>query len=107
MPSVSNHPLRRDQPAVGRTCLPDPCNDAISTSGSTAFDAMGSPDSGMGSAPAGRRSFPPEVAVHLVKIACERPDELGRSLSHWDCAELARQLTADHVVDAISPQTVQ
>jgi transposase len=61
----------------------------------------------MGNAPAARRSFPPEVAIHLVKIACERPDDVGRSLSHWDCADLARQLVADHVVDSISPQTVQ
>jgi len=56
---------------------------------------------------ADRRSFPPEVAIHLVKIACERPDEVGRSLSHWDCAELTRQLIADEVVETISPQTVQ
>jgi transposase len=61
----------------------------------------------MANAPVVRRSFPPEVAVHLIKIACERPDKLGRSLSHWDCAELARQLEADRVVDSISPQTVQ
>ncbi len=45
--------------------------------------------------------------MHLVKIACERPDDLGRSLSHWDCAELARQLVTDEVVETISPQTVQ
>ena len=51
--------------------------------------------------------FSPEVAIHLVKIACERPDDVGRSLSHWDCAELARQLVADDIVDSISPQTVQ
>lgn len=61
----------------------------------------------MQNAPADRRSFPPEVAVHLVKIACERPDKLGRSLSHWDCAELARQLKLDGAADSISPQTVQ
>ncbi len=66
-----------------------------------------SPDSRTANAPVGRRSFPPEVAVHLVKIACERPDEVGRSLSHWDCAELARRLIADRVVGSISPQTVQ
>lgn len=54
-----------------------------------------------------RPSFPPEVALHLVKIACERPDDVGRSLSHWDCAELARQLIAERVVDSISPQTAQ
>src|SRR6516164_8653694 len=61
----------------------------------------------MGNEPADRRSFPPEVAIHLVKIACERPDNVGRSLSHWDCAELARQLITDGVVESISPQTVQ
>jgi transposase len=57
-------------------------------------------------AAAGLRSFPPEVAVHLVKIACELPDRLGCSLSQWDCAELARKLVADQVVESISPQTV-
>lgn len=45
--------------------------------------------------------------MHAVKLACERPDDVGRSLSHWDCAELARQLISDGVVDSISPQTVQ
>jgi transposase len=68
---------------------------------------MAWPGSPMASAPADRRSFPPEVAIHLVKIACERPDDVGRSLSHWDCAELARQLVTDEVVGSISPQTVQ
>jgi hypothetical protein len=61
----------------------------------------------MGNERADRLSFPPEVAMHTVKIACERPDDVGRSLSHWDCAELARQLIADEVVETISPQTVQ
>lgn len=35
------------------------------------------------------------------------PEQAGRSLSQWDCAELARQLVIDDVVAAISPQTVQ
>ena len=39
--------------------------------------------------------------------ACELPEQAGRSLSQWDCAELARQLVIDEVVAAISPQTVQ
>jgi transposase len=53
------------------------------------------------------RSFPPSVALHLVKIACERPDKLGRSLSQWDCVELARQLERDGVVTSISAATVR
>src|SRR6516164_5338274 len=53
------------------------------------------------------RSFPPEVAIYVVKIACERPDVLGRSLSQWDCTEIARQLVRDGVVSSISAETVR
>jgi len=58
--------------------------------------------------PAGdaNRSFPPEAALHLVKIACELPDKLGRSLARWDCVELARQLERDGIVASISADTV-
>jgi transposase len=56
---------------------------------------------------AASRSFPPEVAIFVVKIACERPDELGRSLSQWDCTEIARQLVRDGVVSKISAETVR
>jgi len=52
------------------------------------------------------RSFPPTVALHVVKLACERPDTQGRSLSQWDSAELARELIHTGVVDTISPATV-
>ena len=45
--------------------------------------------------------------MHLIKLACEMPDQAGRSLSLWSCAELARTLRRDGVVDTISPQTVQ
>ena len=47
------------------------------------------------------------MVLHLVARACELPEQAGRSLSQWDCAELARQLVRDAVVLAISPQTVQ
>jgi transposase len=53
------------------------------------------------------RTFPPEVALHLAHLACELPEQAGRSLSQWDCTELARQLVLAEVVAAISPQTVQ
>jgi DDE superfamily endonuclease len=46
------------------------------------------------------------VALHVVKIACELPDEVGRSLSHWDSVEIARQLVDDGIVESISPDTV-
>jgi transposase len=40
-------------------------------------------------------------------MACERPDDRGRSLSFWDCREMARQLIAEGVVPSISPGTVR
>lgn len=43
----------------------------------------------------------------LVKLACERPDRLGRSLSPWGCAEWARRLEADGLVDSLSTATVR
>ena len=51
--------------------------------------------------------FSHEVAIHVVRLACERPDPLGRSLSQWDCTELARQLMADSIVEDISAATVR
>lgn len=51
--------------------------------------------------------FPPAVALHLIKLACELPDRVERSLSLWTCAELARTAVRDGVVEAISPQSVQ
>ena len=52
------------------------------------------------------RSFPPTVALPVVKLACERPATQGRRLSPWDSAELARELIGTGVVDLISPATV-
>jgi len=51
--------------------------------------------------------FPPCVAAHLIKLACELPDAAGRSLSLWTCAELAATLKRDGIVQEISPQSVQ
>jgi transposase len=45
--------------------------------------------------------------MHAVKIACERPDDCGRSLSQWDCKEIARQLARNGVVTSISTETVR
>jgi DDE superfamily endonuclease len=53
------------------------------------------------------RPFPPVIAAHLVKLACELPDKAGRSLSLWTCAELARTAIERGVVESISPQSVQ
>jgi transposase len=54
-----------------------------------------------------KEGFPPEVAIHVVRLACERPDMLSRRLSQWDCHELARQLIAEGIVEEISAATVR
>lgn len=47
------------------------------------------------------------VAAHLVKLACQLPEKSDRSLSLWTCAELARTLREEGLVESISPQSVQ
>jgi hypothetical protein len=54
-----------------------------------------------------RAGFPPEVAIHVVRLACERPDLVGRRLSQGDGTELARQLIAAGIVEEISAATVR
>src|SRR4051812_336489 len=82
---------------TGRSCGP----------GSTATERAGWPRCRIVRGRGGPGLSPPEVALHVVRLACELPEQAGRSLSQWDCAELARQLVIDDVVAAISPQTVQ
>jgi hypothetical protein len=57
-------------------------------------------------AAAPRAVFPPEVAVPGVRLACERPDLRGRSLSPWEGTALARQRLAEGMVEGISAATV-
>lgn len=45
--------------------------------------------------------------MHLIRLACDLPAGHARSLSQWDCAELARQLERDGLVGAISAETVR
>lgn len=43
----------------------------------------------------------------MAKIACEQPDDHDRSLCQWDCAEIARTLVAEGLVDGLSGETVR
>ena len=47
------------------------------------------------------------MALHTVKIACERPDTCGGSLSLWDCREIAHQLLLEGHVPSISVESVR
>jgi len=51
--------------------------------------------------------FDTEVILHVIKIACEMPEKLGRSLAMWDCHEIAAELMRTKVVDSISSETVR
>jgi len=52
-------------------------------------------------------SFPPVVQIHAVKIACERPQTCGKSLSVWDCQQIARQLQEQGIVPRIGRESVR
>jgi hypothetical protein len=51
--------------------------------------------------------FPPEVAIHVARLACARPETLGRRLSPWDGPALARPRLAEGIVAAIAAATVR
>jgi transposase len=51
--------------------------------------------------------FPPLIATHVVKLACERPDDVGCSISQWFCEDLVRQLIFEQVVKTISTETIR
>src|SRR5579863_2505534 len=51
--------------------------------------------------------FPPEIDDYIVKMACERPDPCGRSLSQWDCQQIADQLRREGRVASIGRESVR
>jgi hypothetical protein len=51
--------------------------------------------------------FPPEIDDYIVKMACERPDPCGRSLSQWDCQQIAAQLVRQGRVASIGRESVR
>src|SRR5689334_21093689 len=75
--------------------------------GSSALSNSASTDWRMRLVPDGPPLFPPVVALHVVKLACERPDTCARSLCLWDCQEIARQLIAEAITPAISGESVR
>jgi transposase len=47
------------------------------------------------------------VTIHAIKIACERPETCTKSLSVWDCQEIARKLQEDSIVARIGRESVR
>src|SRR5712691_10657664 len=51
--------------------------------------------------------FPPLQRVQIVELACLEPIAKGLHITHWTSHDLARQVIADGIVEAISPRTVR
>jgi putative transposase len=50
--------------------------------------------------------FPPELFCQIIAIACEKPEDLGRPISHWSQRELADEVLKRNLIDKISPRSV-
>lgn len=51
-------------------------------------------------------TFSLEQILQLFAMACEKPDDYGRPISHWSARELADELIKLGVVETISPRHV-
>jgi putative transposase len=50
--------------------------------------------------------FSAEQVCQILAVACEKPEECGRPISHWTPRELADEVKKRRIVIAISPRTV-
>lgn len=56
--------------------------------------------------PGGPATFSLEQIVQLFVLACEKPEESGRPISHWTPRELADEMIKRGIVESISPRHV-
>lgn len=56
--------------------------------------------------PGGPMTFSLEQIVQLFAIACEKPEDYGRPISHWTARELADEVIKQGIVPSISPRHV-
>ena len=56
--------------------------------------------------PGGPMTFSLEQILQLFAMACEKPDDYGRPISHWSARELADELIKQGIVETISPRHV-
>ena len=56
--------------------------------------------------PGGPMSFSLEQILQLFAIACEKPEDYGRPISHWTPRELADEVIQQGIVKSISPRHV-
>ena len=51
-------------------------------------------------------TFELEQILHLFKLACDKPEDYNRPISHWSERELADELVKQQIVKTISPRHV-
>ena len=56
--------------------------------------------------PGGPMRFSLEQILQLFAIACEKPEDYGRPISHWTPRELADEVIQQGIVKSISPRHV-
>lgn len=49
--------------------------------------------------------FTPEQIAQIIAISCEKPEEIGRPISHWTPRELAEEAIKRKVVESISTRS--
>lgn len=54
----------------------------------------------------GPMTFSLEQILQLFAIACEKPEDYGRPMSHWTARELADEVVKQGIVTSISPRHV-
>jgi putative transposase len=48
--------------------------------------------------------FTPEQVTQILAVACERPEDCDRPVTHWTPRELADEVSKRGIVDSISPR---
>ncbi len=56
--------------------------------------------------PGGPMTFSLDVILQLFAIACKKPEDYGRAISHWTARELAEEVVKQGIVNSISPRHV-
>ena len=51
-------------------------------------------------------TYTPEQVCAIVAIACERPEDCERAMTHWTCRELAEEAVKRGIVESISPRAI-
>ena len=53
-----------------------------------------------------RGKYTPEQITQLYAIACEKPEDSGRPISHWSCRELGNEMVKRGIVEKLPTSTV-